>query len=95
MIEGLQGSLPVQQFDTGATVEKSGTFCGHEVRLGSGSPFSLDSIKFSCVPYPGFRTVKKVRRSRKDLPRRAKGGSKKQAPQRDGEDGMAFFDRLA
>ncbi len=64
---GVQWNAAVpQQFVSCGADQATGVYGDYEVRLGKGSSIRLAEIKPAVLPYPGFKKVSKVRRSKKD-----------------------------
>lgn len=52
----------MQQLQSRGITEKTGVYGEHKVRLGTGKPIKLDSIKGNHIPFQGFRAVTKSKR---------------------------------
>lgn len=52
----------MEQLQSRGITEKTGVYGEHKVRLGTGKPIKLDSIKGNRIPFQGFRAVTKSKR---------------------------------
>ncbi len=64
MIQGIQTDVYVHQLASPDVQEKTGRYCGHTVRLGTGNAISLASLKATHAPYAGFRTAVRIERGK-------------------------------